>query len=64
MIEWVTDRRQPFFIKSKCGRWQISKALIHDGARYSLWDLRKRDDPADIFDTLAEAKNMAEAKNA
>jgi len=64
MIEWVTDRRQPFFIKSKCGRWQISKALIHDGARYSLWDLRKRDESAEIFGTLSEAKNRAETKNA
>jgi hypothetical protein len=64
MIEWITDKRQPYFIKSKCSRWQISKSLHRDEAMYALWDISKRDQPAEIFGTLAEAKNMAETKNA
>jgi hypothetical protein len=65
MVEWITDRRQPYFIRSKCGRWQISKSLYYNGdARYALWDLRKHDEPAEIFGTLADAKSRAETKNA
>jgi len=64
MTEWIADRRQPFFIRSKCGHWQISKALYHDGALYALWDLRKHDQPAEIFSTLSEAKLRAEAMDA
>jgi len=62
MIEWLTDRHQKYFIRSKCGRWQVSKAFIGDDPKYSLWDLHKRDEPAEIFGTLSEAKNRAEAK--
>jgi hypothetical protein len=62
MTEWNTDKRQPYFIRSKCGRWQISKSLYRDDARYALWDLRKRDEPAEIFSTLADAKSRAETK--
>jgi len=59
MTDWITDKRQPYLSRSKCGNWQISKSLHHGGNRYSLWDLRKRDEPAEIFGTLSEAKNRA-----
>jgi len=56
----MTDRHQKYFIRSKCGRWQISKSLHREEARYSLWELRKRDEPAEIFGSLADAKSRAE----